>query len=245
MSVLENLKEVYKSTINIHKQTGQGLSSIVCVKSSMYKNSLEQLQEMGLVIKERVMNTSIGHPESNFFWFPTKGYRPTKDKYFEDDFDTSLFYIRKYLGISKESDILRAISCNVLSDDKYKEWLEVNIDDINVMLSLDVSDISEGNILNLYSKHIDVIKSSLPYEKNYSIDKSISYFREKSDISSQLIDQYNMLLRIGTRVYDGYDINDLVKEDKLVIKECDDILNLLQSITYDKNTNIKEVLGSI
>lgn len=56
--------EVYKSLIRIQKESGQGLSGIVKIKSLEYTKHLDTLIQEGLV-KACHTGGSIGHPESN------------------------------------------------------------------------------------------------------------------------------------------------------------------------------------
>jgi len=71
-----NKAEVYKVIIDTQRKTGQGLSGIVRVmgvNAGSFFNYINELIEEGLV-KCCDTGGSLGHPESNKFYVPTKGY---------------------------------------------------------------------------------------------------------------------------------------------------------------------------
>ncbi len=73
--------EVYSGLIDIQKKTGQGLSGIVTVMGEtahLFRKYLDELIEEGLV-ECYDSGGSLGHPESNRWYMPTKGYNVWKD----------------------------------------------------------------------------------------------------------------------------------------------------------------------
>ena len=98
---------VYKSLIDVHVASGQGLSGIVKVHCHEYSIYLDELIEEGMVV---VCGTggSIGHPESNIFYMPTKGYNVWLDEGVDGECSRFsgryLQFVRLYLGILTDYD---------------------------------------------------------------------------------------------------------------------------------------------
>lgn len=73
-------EEFYKSAIELHKKCGQGISGIVKLGTEpRIARYLDELIEEGLM-KACDTGGSIGHPESNIFYMPTKGYNVWEDE---------------------------------------------------------------------------------------------------------------------------------------------------------------------
>ena len=101
-------EEVYNAVIDIQLKHGQGLSGVVTVLGDTagdFRNHLDALIEEGLIVK---MDTggSIGHPESNYFYMPTKGYNVWEDKKREDGFfANALSFVRLYLDTYDHEEV--------------------------------------------------------------------------------------------------------------------------------------------
>ena len=134
-------KEFYKAFIETQKRTGQGTSGIVKVfGGSEIARHLDELIEEGLCV---AMDTggSLGHPESNIFYMPAKGYNVWQ----EENSQASLECVRYYLAEDKESyqgDPFIGIDRDSFEAEDgilrefYAEWLERNREALEEMLSL-------------------------------------------------------------------------------------------------------------
>ncbi len=142
-------EEFYKNFIGMQKLSGQGTSGIVKVQGGpVIEEYLNELIDEKLVI---MMDTggSLGHPESNRFYLPSKGY----NVWSEDNSMTSLECVRYYLAKQEDpnkpykGDPFLGISDDSFQKDGnlyefYIEWLERNKESLNEMLSL--SDVYPG-----------------------------------------------------------------------------------------------------
>lgn len=133
-------KEFYKAFIDTQKQTGQGTSGIVKVAGGeAIERHINELIEEGLCV---AMDTggSLGHPESNIFYMPTKGYNVWK----EENTMASLECVRYYLADDKanyEGDPFLRIDAKSFQEggllhEFYSAWLERNQEALEEMLAL-------------------------------------------------------------------------------------------------------------
>ena len=136
-------KEFYKALVNHQKLTGQGTSGIVRVQGgSTISQYIDELIEEGLCI---MMDTggSLGHPESNRFYLPTKGYNVWEEK----NSMASLECVRYYLAKLENPDVIYKgdpffgvtegsfqVGGNLF--DFYNEWLTRNQESLDEMMSL-------------------------------------------------------------------------------------------------------------
>jgi hypothetical protein len=199
--------DVYKSLIDIQKQSGQGLSGIVKVKSQEYSQYLDELIQEGLV-KANHTGGSIGHPESNIFYMPTKGYNVWEDEGTDGNYSRHkgryLQFVRLYLGLVSmenkgplEPGLLTYLQDPDTMKD-YTEWLTRNDKALKEMLSL--SDYYKDDTvvdITLSPDEINWMKSRLWYEENMTIDKCLkgsiegqSKDDEAISINKQLITLY-------------------------------------------------------
>lgn len=229
--------EVYSGLIDIQKNTGQGLSGLVKVMGEtahLFRKYLDELIEEGLV-ECYDGGGSLGHPESNRWYMPTKGYNVWKDGIENGNGDTSyLTHVRFYLGqidhdeepenrenlakwLNPSAQILIQNSEFMKS---YSEWLERNSEELEIMKNLD--NFYDTPTIELSEDDINWIKSRGWYEKNESISSclksSIKGFEqdlERLSLTKQLVDLYKK------------------SEDKYK----DDLKNSLKEIEdHDKNT---------
>lgn len=202
--------EVYKSVINIQKETGQGLSGIVKIKSSEYAKYLDELIEEGLV-KACKTGGSLGHPETDIFYMPTKGYNVWEDEGTDGVYSRYkgryLHFVRLYLGIiplqhgSMIEPGLLAYTQNPEIMQKYCEWLTRNEVALMEMLALDNQypgdDSDDTTTIGLSPDEIAFIKNKSWYVANKTIADCLkSSIEGQADddgiisINRQLIDLY-------------------------------------------------------
>ncbi len=174
--------EVYKSLIKVQKESGQGLSGIVKIKSQEYNHYLDELIQEGLV-KACHTGGTIGHPESNIFYMPTKGYNVWEDEGTDGEYSRHkgryLHFVRLYLGaMDLKSD--NPLSPGILSYlqypeamKEYSDWLSRNDKALKEMLELDdfYNGIEEN--IQLTTDDINFIKAKYWYEKNNTIAKCL------------------------------------------------------------------------
>lgn len=136
-------EEFYKNFIAMQKLTGQGTPGIVKIQGGIViEEYLNELIEEGLVI---MMDTggSLGHPESNRFYLPSKGY----NVWSEDNSMGSLECVRYYLAkLEHPNKPYEGDRFFGITDDNFKEggnyyefyieWLERNKESLDEMLSL-------------------------------------------------------------------------------------------------------------
>jgi len=200
----------YKSIIDIQKKTGQGLSGIVKVMgtdSSKFSRYLDEFIEEGF-IKACHTGGSIGHPESNIFYIPTKGYNVWEDHY-PDNYSRHngryLTYVRFYLGALGDSDnndnMRKALNptmkeCwqNVTFMEEYVKWLRRNEKALEEMITLD--DFYSESEIEFSPDEVRWVKSKSWYEENKTIGKCYSESRSSNreneiiSISRKLIELY-------------------------------------------------------
>ena len=155
-------QEFYKNFIKVQKETGQGLSGIVKVMGTdtvKFTQYLDELIKEGLV-KACDTGNSIGHPETNIFYMPTKGYNVWEDEGIDGEYQRYkgryLRYVRYYLGAlpteapqdanldenNKRNRKILNPTMDELSENKefmkdYNEWLERNKSALEEMENLE------------------------------------------------------------------------------------------------------------
>ena len=208
--------EVYAGLIKIQKSSGQGLSGIVRVlgeDAHLFRKYLDELIEEGLV-ECYDSGGSLGHPESNRWYMPTKGYNLWKDGIKNGNSDISFItHVRLYLGAVehdeepeyKDEDTRNKgrwlnPSAQVLIQNpdfmkSYSEWLVRNSEELEIMKNLD--DFYDSPTIELSEDDINWIKSRGWYGKNKTVSNclksSINGFEqdlEKLSLTKQLINLY-------------------------------------------------------
>lgn len=250
--------EVYKSIVDITKKTGQGMSGILRVKGGDNVNRyLDQLINDGYV-KACKTGGSIGHPESNIFYMPTKGYNV-----WEDDGDDGedlrnkgkgryLRFVRLYLGILPETEhhdenlkwlnpTASMFIRNAEQMKEYAKWLDINQDALKEMLELEPI-LFDDEKLN--TDAIEFIKNRSWYKENKSIDECTTDIIKCNNISKQIINltkQYiNLCEEKGDTTSNGYKEkkSNLQTEEK-EIELRNDILAIIRTST-DNDLKIQE-----
>lgn len=185
--------EVYKTVIDIQKSSGQGLTGIVRVmgENSHYFNMyLDELIEEGLV--ECYENSStMGHPESNRWYMPSKGYNLWEDGMKNEGNENAyLTYVRFYLGQidhDEEPDDrenlakwLNPSAQSLIQDPNfikgYSKWLKRNKEQLDIMTSID--DFYDTPTIEFSTEETEWIKTRSWYEKNKLVSECVSLSNE-------------------------------------------------------------------
>lgn len=222
----QSKSDFYKSLIDIHKKCGQGLSGIVKVKSDLSRY-LDELIEEGLV-KCCDTGGSLGHPESNRFYCPTKGYCVWDDY---DNWSLSLTFVRLYLNILETestspihptiTDVIR--NPNFMSD--YAKWLKKNELALKEMLELSDVYIDPMDGDDMPKQMVDYVKTRSWYEKNLTVGQCLSEMSKgDSDIQEniKLHKELISLKRRSVQLGGKYTSDDIEKEEK----ELSDLLSV-------------------
>lgn len=220
-------QEVYKSLIKIQKESGQGLSGIVRAmgtNSGQFNQYLDELIEEGLV-KACATGGSLGHPESNIFYMPTKGYNVWEDDGIDGEYSRHkgryLTNVRLYLGalsgdesvdMGNENDTRNRKFLNPAAQDliqnadfmvQYGEWLKRNEKALEEMKNLD--DYYDSPVINFSEDELKDIRSKKWYETNETVEKclkesikKIGELKERISLNNQLIKLYKDPL-VGTK----------------------------------------------
>ena len=221
--------EVYAGLIKIQKSSGQGLSGIVKVmgeSAHLFRQYLDELIDEGLV-ECHDGGGSLGHPESNRWYMPTKGYNLWKDgienghggRHSDSSF---LTYVRFYLGAiehdeeptykdenTRNNARFLNPSAQVLIQNPdfikgYSKWLERNHEELEIMKNLD--DFYDEPTPVITEDDINWIKTKSWYEKNKPISsclelsvKAFDSDEEKLSINKQLV---KLMKQSGDSKYD-------------------------------------------
>lgn len=214
--------EFYKNLINLHKKTGQGLSGIVKIKSSEITEYLDELIQDGL-IKANDTGGSIGNPESNIFYTPTKGYNVWEGS----NTTGNLLFVRIYLGVIpfEAEGLLQPGLLHWLRDkdamSKYTKWLEDNSDSLQEMLELDNYYEDKNETLQLLEREINTLKGKRWYKENLLISECLK------DSSTNGVSSDEELVSINKKLIQLYkeDLNKYSKELEESQNEIDTITN--------------------
>ena len=257
--------EFYKTLIDIHKKHGQGLSGIVRAKSDLLGGYLEEFIQEGLV-KCCDTGNSLGHPESNRFYCPTKGYCVWDE---QDSMD-GLTCVRLYLGALEpedpnRSDIQKAINPSIndlirhsVFMGRYAEWLKRNDSSLKEMLNL-------SNVYNdvicpdgeLPESAIEYLKTREWYTSNKSIKdclKGLESGNKDIDENISLTSQIIKLRQDMIGMYKRKGDNDGLETTKREIEESTAELEKYKSAKkirtiikayfekQDKNSLVKDII---
>lgn len=253
--------EVYSGLIDIQRKTGQGLSGIVTVMGEtahLFRKYLDELIEEGLV-ECYDSGGSLGHPESNRWYMPTKGYNVWKDGIENENSDTAyLTYVRFYLGqidLDEEpedrEDLAKWLnpSAQILIQNPdfikgYSKWLKRNLEELEIMKNLD--SFYDEPTIEFSEEEKEWIRTRGWYENNESVsnclNKSLSAVdgdKERLKLTKELISLY----RKSDDVKYKKDLEDAEKEvsdyDKVFLRRKR--LNKWLE-TLDKNKSIQECI---
>jgi hypothetical protein len=175
---MDTKEEFYKSFIEVQLKCGQGLSGIVRVMGGANIDRwMDELIEEGLM-KACDTGGSIGHPESNIFYMPTKGYNVWED---EDPKEYSrhkgryLHCVRYYLDCLEEGEKER-YTRDVDFMKEYAKWLERNEKALDIMLKLDTFYASP--VIKFSKDEVKWVKTKEWYEKDLTIAQCIKQVAE-------------------------------------------------------------------
>ena len=190
-------QEFYKSLIDIHKKTGQGLSGIVKINSEEITDYIDELIQEGLIIANDT-GTTIGHPESNIFYTPTKGYNVWGEGYPS----RNLTFVRFYLGaLSIEPNgpldpglLFWVKDLNFIT--QYAEWLTKNNDSLKEMMELDDFYDDKGTPIQLSEREVTRLKNKIFYKGNKTISECLKIISSPDWLAddNKLIDTYKRLV---------------------------------------------------
>ena len=226
--------EVYAGLIKIQKSSGQGLSGIVTVMGGdahLFRKYLDELIDEGLV-ECHDGGGSLGHPESNRWYMPTKGYNLWKDgvengnggRHSDSSFLTQ---VRFYLGAiehdeeptykdenTRNNARFLNPSAQVLIQNSdfmksYAVWLERNKEQLDIMTSLD--DFYDEPTVVLTEDDINWVKSKGWYEKNKSISSCLKLSIKGFDADEERLGINKQLINLYKKSGDGKYKDDLKK----------------------------------
>lgn len=137
-------EEFYKNFIGMQKLSGQGTSGIVKVQGGpVIEEYLDELIKEELVIMMDA-GGSLGHPESNRFYLPSKGYNVWQEENTMASLECVRYYLAKLenpnkpyvhylllLGINDES-----FEQGGYLSEFYTEWLKRNKESLDEMMNL-------------------------------------------------------------------------------------------------------------
>lgn len=219
--------EAYKTIIKIQKDTGQGLAGFVKVMgpdSGKWNQYLEEFVEEGLVIRNDT-GGSLGHPESNMFYTPSKGYNVWTDEGTDGEYSRHkgkyLHFVRFYLGIldvkydedmdedtrNKKNWLAPSMTFFLRNPEimkSYTEWLERNQVALEQMLALD--DFYDAPTIDFSEEETEWIKSRGWYKENKSVseclDSSLSAVGGNNQLKSTTKQLINLYKQSGDSKYD-------------------------------------------
>ena len=253
--------EVYSGLIDIQKKAGQGLSGIVTVMGEyahLFRRYLDELIEEGLV-ECYDSGGSLGHPESNRWYMPTKGYNVWKDGIENENSDTAyLTYVRFYLGqidLDEEPENRENLakwlnpSAQILIQNPdfikgYSKWLKRNSEELEIMTSLD--NFYDAPAIEFSAEEAEWIKTRGWYEENKPVSECLSLSvgaieddRERLKINRELIALYK---KSGAEKY-----KEDLKKTELEVENFDKSLLRRKKLnkwleTLDKNKSIQEFI---
>jgi hypothetical protein len=137
-------EKVYNELLNVHRQTGQGLSGIVRAMGSQAPSIDKFLTELIAEGKVKCCESgcTLGHPESNRWYMPVIGYNVWEDEGTDGKYNRYrgryLNHVRKYLGIKESKDMFNTDSYFETEEGEkdYNEWLERNKEQLELMLNI-------------------------------------------------------------------------------------------------------------
>jgi hypothetical protein len=227
-----NKSEFYKSIIDIHKKTGQGLSGIVKIKSKEFATYLDEFIDEGL-IEACHSGTSIGHPESNIFYMPTKGYNVWNDN------PKNLSFVRLYLGQKDEYTSIILSNPDLVKN--YSEWLAKNQLTLEEMKNL--SDFYVEKVIKFSDEELDYIKSRDWHKNNLIVKECLEL---SNDRISTLIERIQINKKIINLCGNYERFDDTFKQATNEIKDDEKEINLRKKIDMylrekNQSDNIKNI----
>lgn len=255
--------EVYKMVIDMQRKSGQGCSGIVKLGNDpSVAGHLDDLVEEGL-IKACHTGGSLGHPETNIFYMPTKGYNVWED----DDGEYSrhkgkyLRFVRFYLGVydfrvanetgDEQEDLKRKWLNPTMFDyirdpdlmKSYAEWLERNKEELEIMINL--SDFYPGAGVTFTDQEKEEIKSRSWYEENKKISDCLRDSESRVSNRKEFIRLSKQILELYERKGDSQKEIDTTKVE---IEEAEKEILFRKKLhswfnEQDMNANIQDVFG--
>jgi hypothetical protein len=245
---------VYKWLIDFQKKSGQGLSGIVKLgRAPEVGQHLDDLIEEGLVV---CVDTggSLGHPESNRFYMPSKGYNVWKDGIENGEgYHDFLNNVRLFLGCLEEDEdrtdiqkwinpTTRMLIQNVDFMKSYSKWLKRNREELEVMLNLD-DFYNEPNI-EFTEEESEFIKSRSFYKKNMTIYKCLEDNTEAIELNKEKISINKKIINLCHRSKN--DKEETINDSLVDITKSENEINIRKKIgkwleSQDKTKNIQDL----
>lgn len=220
--------ELYYNIIKIHKEHGQGLSGLVVAYSDENRQYMNELIDEGL-IKRCDTGGSLGDPESNMFYTPTKGYNVWEDDGTDGEYirhkGRYLTFVRLYLGILPEikKSILDITALECLQNPEvmknYSDWLNRNEVLLKEMLELSSDYIEENTILTDIEKKWIADRSWYIDNSIVSdcLERSIKYTNDYDKYDDRIIEISKELLTLYKTDVDKY--SDSIKKAEADIEK--------------------------
>lgn len=254
--------EFYKSGIELHKKCGQGISGIVKLGSDPnIATYIDELIKEGL-LKACDTGGSMGHPESNIFYMPTKGYNVWEDEGTDGQYNRHkgryLQFVRFYLGALVDeheegaSDTKRFLNPSMMDVIRnseamtaYAEWLKRNEKALEEMLSLD--DFYAEKEISFTDEEINKVKTRGWFEKNLTVNECLKASTEAIDTNAERISLNKQLINLYKSDKTKYS-TELKKSEEDIAEDIKDTefrkakLNRWLS-TQDKKAKIQDVFN--
>lgn len=207
--------EFYKGLIDIQIKTGQGVSGMLKLGTNgdLVSIYLDELIEEGLVVANDT-GGSLGHPETNIFYTPTKGYNVWADEGTDGVYNRHkgryLSFVRLFLGSMEQNysedqkdektnqknyitPSVRYMVTNPEIMKMYTEWLERNHDALEEMISLD--NFYPGD-KQFSDEENEWIKSRGWYGENKTVAECIKRNGSERDNNEELASTLKRMLRL-------------------------------------------------
>jgi len=248
--------EVYKMAIDMQLKHGQGLTGIVKLGNDpTVAGHLDDLVEEGLLEIFESSGT-LGHPFSNQFYMPTKGYNVWKDgvengnsksvlgseNYFLNNVRFYLDCLEEHDGT--ESEIAKAINPsremlirNPHFMEGYAKWLKRNKEELEIMLNLDPIYVGKG--IEFTEEETEFVKSRAWFKENKTI-------KECLNLSLEVISDKKQAISLSNKIIDLYrkkgNSEKEIEETESEIKEYESGIEFRKKLNRwftDQDMNVK------
>jgi hypothetical protein len=256
MSDKLNKSKVFEWVAKSHKETGQGLSAVVrCSRMGRTVSYLlDALEEEGAIVKLKMMNSSLGHPESQYTYFVTGQYNIIDDAVGRgEDAMSYLNYVRMYLGCLDEDEsrkdtakwvnpTTRMLIQNEEFMNGYAEWLNRNAIALRDMK--DMSTLYTGKDFIFSEEESEWIKEWKFYKNNQTVKTAIEKVKDLQSNNIQKDGLIKELISLHRKRGNDEDLKEIEKYEKeqeadnLEQKNCEKLLFWLESL--DKDCKVKD-----
>jgi hypothetical protein len=204
--------EFYKALIEVQKSTGQGTTDFVIFKDAKLKIYLDEFIKEGLM---RVVTIPFTHLPDSRYIVPTTGYCVWGyDDVCDKNTGWDLSFVRMFLGQTENittgvkntdangyGDPYKMSLSEVLQDPifmkGYSEWLDKNMDQLNIMLNLDET--YKGPDASLSDDCIDWVMGREWYTSNETIRECINRSNDAGKNEDQIISLTKQMISLCSR----------------------------------------------